>query len=259
MRLDPRLLFPLLVVSACLPRESAEQTAQASATVGPVQPWRYGQHRALSAKRAGSHAVAANDILLEGPFRDTFERSKLGDYYRSTSQAWRIDEGRLCVSDARNQPLWLARRLPPNAEITFSAVSRSSQGDIKCEVWGDGVSSATQASYTNATSYLIIFGGWQNRIHVLARLDEHGDDRLSLAVVPGAAEPRRRPVEVGKTYRFRIQRQDKKTVRWWVDDIEMLAFSDTKPLIGAGHDHFAFNDWSAEVCFDDLVVTPLPN
>jgi len=259
MRLDPWLLFPWLAFSACLPRESSEKAPQASATVGPVKPCRYGQHRVLEAQKRGPTALAANDILLTGPFHDTFERPKLGDYYRSTSQAWRIEGGRLCVKDARNQPLWLARRLPANAEITFSAVSDSEDGDIKCEAWGDGASSATEASYTNATSYLFIFGGWKNRYHVLARPDEHGDDRLSLVVTPDAPEFRRRPVELGKTYRFRIERRDRTTLRWWLDDQEMFAFSDKEPLHGAGHDHFAFNDWSARLCFDDLTVTPLPD
>jgi hypothetical protein len=37
----------------------------------------------------------------------------------------------------------------------------------------------------------------------------------------------------------------------------MLEFDDAQPLVGSGHDHFAFNDWSVELNFDNLVITPL--
>ena len=78
------------------------------------------------------------------------------------------------------------RRLPVNARVEFDAVAESPEGDIKAELWGDGQSGATGSSYSNATSYLTIFGGWRNTKHVLARLDEHGDDRLELDVDPNS-------------------------------------------------------------------------
>ena len=62
----------------------------------------------------------------------------------------------------------------------------------------------------------------------------------------------------GQLYRFKVERTDGKTVRWFVDDIEFLSLADTQPLAGAGHDHFGFNDWDAKVCFDNVRVTPLP-
>jgi hypothetical protein len=34
------------------------------------------------------------------------------------------------------------------------------------------------------------------------------------------------------------------------DDAEILSLSDAQPLVGMGHDHFAFNDWETPVCFD---------
>jgi hypothetical protein len=32
---------------------------------------------------------------------------------------------------------------------------------------------------------------------------------------------------------------------------------DPNPLEGRGHDHFAFNDWEANLSFDNLRITPL--
>jgi hypothetical protein len=44
-----------------------------------------------------------------------------------------------------------------------------------------------------------------------------------------------------------------------VDDIEILSLADPKPLVGEGHEHFAFNNWQVELCFDNLRITPLPS
>ena len=94
-------------------------------------------------------------------FKDDFERELVGDDYFATSPAFRIDDGRLCVKGARNHPLWLRHRLPTNARIEVEAETKSDDGDIKLEAWGDGHAAATRISYTDATSYLAIFGGWK--------------------------------------------------------------------------------------------------
>jgi hypothetical protein len=59
-------------------------------------------------------------------------------------------------------------------------------------------------------------------------------------------------------YRFKIERNDGKTVKFSVNGVEYLNYPDPDPLRGGGHDHFAFNDWDAKVCFDNVKVTPLP-
>ncbi len=197
------------------------------------------------------------DPALTQPFTDNFERTQLGDDWRATSSNWRIEDGRLCGSQARNHPVWLARRLPTNASIQFDAMSSSEDGDLKAEFWGDGSSFASSVSYTDATSYLTIFGGWKNRYHVLARIDEHAKDRLQVKVNPGGDDLRALPVEPNRSYRFKVTRHDGKTIKWLVDDIEMLELEDDKPLRGPGHEHFGFNDWSVKVCFDNLKITPL--
>jgi hypothetical protein len=199
----------------------------------------------------------AGDPLLTEPFRDGFERRELGGDWYATSPVWRIQGGRLCGSGARNRPVWLKRRLPANARIEFDATSSSPDGDLKVEVWGDGKSFAQTTSYTNASSYVVIFGGWKNQFHVLARIDEHAPGRPEVRIDPASGDVRSQPVKAGQAYHFKIERSDGKTIRWLVDDIEILSFTDPKPLKGAGHDHIGFNDWEVPVCFDNLVITPV--
>lgn len=180
-------------------------------------------------------------------FEDRFERARLGKDWLDTSDgAYEIVQGRLRVKGAKNHPLWLRRRLPRDVRIELTARSESPAGDIKVEAFGDGRSYATEDSYT-ATSYVLVFGGWHNRTSVIARMNEHGDDRQ---------ERSDRRVVPGRTYRFKIERRAGK-LSWWIDGDRMLELDDPEPLEGAGHDHFAFNDWDAELWFDDLVVTPL--
>lgn len=179
-------------------------------------------------------------------FEDHFERAELGADWRDTGGNWRIEGGALRGQGARNHPLWLARKLPRNARVEFDAWSESPDGDLKCEVWGDGTSHAEQASYT-ATSYVVIFGGWHNSYNVIARMNEHAPDRRQ------RVGPR---VEVGRHYHFTVERRDR-VLRWLLDGAPMLEWDDPDPLAGPGHEFFAFNDWDVVVHFDNLVVTPL--
>ena len=136
--------------------------------------------------------------------------------------------------------------LPDDVRVEFTVRSESASGDIKVELFGDGVSKATSESYT-ATGYVVIFGGWNNSLNVVARLDEHGADRV--------VGPKLR-VEPGKTYRFAMERRGS-LLTVHVDGVELMRFDDPEPLRGRGHDHFAFNDWEAKLAFDDLRITPL--
>jgi hypothetical protein len=179
------------------------------------------------------------------------------DWHQAGTTVWHIENGRLCGQGAHNHGVWLRRVLPINARIEFDAISDSPEGDLKAEVWGDGQSAATGVSYTNATSYLTVLGGWKNTFHVLARINEHGADRKEIKIDPDSDDPREKPVTRGQSYHFKIERKDGKTVRWSVDGVEYLNYPDGQPLAGAGHDHFGFNDWEVKVCFDNVKVTPL--
>lgn len=209
------------------------------------------------------HAPPAASAALRDPwitevFTDDFERATIGPAWRNTADAFHLKAGRMCAVHGRNHGVWLARRLPKNAIVEVTAFADSPSGDLKIEVWGDGASAATSASYGDATSYLAILGGWNNRFHVLARRDEHAPDRLERIVDAGATDPRDRPVQPRRGYRFRVERRDGHTVRWLVDDVEMMTLDDPAPLVGVGHDHVGLNDWDVPVCFDDLKITPLP-
>ena len=220
---------------------------------------------------------AARAEVLKAPFEDNFDRAAPApaasgeggasaaashdpgpDWVATAPGVWRIEDGRLCGEHARNHGLWLKRALPTNARIEFDAVSQSPEGDLKAEFWGDGRSFAKALSYNDATSYLTIFGGWHNKFHVLARINEHGNDRKEITVDPNSDDPRERAVVAGQIYHFKVERTDGKTVRWFVDGNEMLTWTDASPLTGAGHEHFGFNDWDVKLCFDNVRVVPLP-
>jgi hypothetical protein len=190
--------------------------------------------------------VPRGDPALDGVLEDDFNRTELGSLWRTTGGPYQLVDGKLKVQGARNQPLWLRRTLPHDVRVEFEVRSMSQTGDIKVELFGDGTSKATSVSYTS-TSYVILFGAWGNSMNVIARLDEHGDDR---AVGPPFK------VQPGHTYRMKVERKGS-TITAWADDHQLATLTDPQPLYGPGHDHFAINNWQSELWFDNLRVTPL--
>jgi hypothetical protein len=196
--------------------------------------------------KPNSGSSASNAPLIAARFTDSFDRATIGADWNVTGTTWSIRDGALRVSNAHNHPIWLKRRLPRNVLIEFDAWSDSPDGDIKCEVYGDGRSYAHEASYT-ATSYVLIHGGWHNELNVIARMDEHAPDR----------RVRRGPrVESGHRYHWRIERRGN-LLQWSVDGVPMLDMDDSAPLFGPGHEFFGFNNWETELGFDNLTITPL--
>lgn len=177
-------------------------------------------------------------------YSDDFNRSQLGPDWNVTGGPWRIVENALRIREARNHPLWLRRTLPRDVRVEFDATTDTH--DIKVELFGDGVSHALSESYT-ATSYVVIFGGWNNSHNVLARMDEHAEDRVVGAPV------RVRP---NQTYHFTIERRGS-LITVDVDGQRLMELDDPEPLTGRGHDHFGFNNWSSDVTFDNLRIVPL--
>ena len=285
-RVKARIAILLGAASACVPSGSAPpyDAGTTAATASPsfrpsinvmTEPFEDNFDRPDAAEEpaekaeksgdagAGAGADAGADAgELDGGAPDAEAHvapSNLGpNWIQVKTNAWRVENGKLCGKGAHNHPVWLNRTLPINARIEFDAVAYGDDGDLKCEVWGDGRSFATGTSYTNATSYLAILGGWHNTLHVLARLNEHGQDRKELPVDKNSDDPRERPVVKGQTYHFKIERTDGKTVHFSVDGLEYHKWTDPSPLVGQGHDHFGFNEWEAKVCFDNVKVTPLP-
>ena len=199
----------------------------------------------------------ASTTASVGPagFLDDFSRPDLGLNYWSSGADWRIVNGELLSPGAKNNPLWLRAALPDNVQVEFDARSESPEGDVKCEIFGDG--------YSHASGYLLIFGGWNNSITTVARLDEHG-----LAVpqtfpspLPNngrvrATERHDLRVEPGRMYHWIIRRQDQ-TLTWQLDGQTIFTIIDPEPLHGSGHDRFAFSTWDVDAFYDNLKITPL--
>lgn len=204
-------------------------------------------------KADGAEVVKTDLPLVSKPASD------LGPNWNQVNTTlWHIENGKMCVAGAKNHGVWLNKVLPVNARIEFDASTDSADGDFKAEVWGDGQSAATSVSYTNATSYLAIVGGWKNTFHVLARINEHGADRQEIKIDKTSDDMKEKPVASGQTYHIKVERADGKTVRMYVDGVEYLAYTDPTPLVGAGHDHFGFNAyWDHKVCYDNVRVTPI--
>jgi hypothetical protein len=211
---------------------------------------------ASASASASAHPFVAGDRIT-APWEDNFNRAELGPDWNALSPAWKMQNGKLCIRGAHNKGAWLVRRLPVNARIEFEAYAESAEGDIKVELWGDGASGATAVSYTNATSYLAILGGWKNTKHVFARLNEHGEGRLEIDIDPLSDDERMRAVATGQPYHCKVERADGKKIEWSVNGVVYFTYVDQDPLAGPGHEHFGFNDWNAPVCFDNLKVTPL--
>lgn len=200
----------------------------------------------------GSDAASEAGVVATSPLGPNWQVAQ-------GSSAWRIENGRLCGKGALNKGVWLKKVLPVNARVEFEAISDSADGDLKAEIWGDGKSGATATSYTNATSYIAILGGWKNTVHVLARKNEHGKDRKEIKVDKDSDDPREHPVSVGQTYKFKIERSDGHTVRYSVNGFELMSYDDPEPLAGVGHDHLGFNNYwdNVKSCFDNVKITPL--
>jgi hypothetical protein len=184
-------------------------------------------------------ARGAAPVTTTVPFSDDFERAAVGPDYFTVGGQWRIENGVLHSPGAKNNPLWLKARLPDDVAVDFDARSESVDGDIKCEIFGNG--------RDHASGYIIVFGGWSNSTSVLARLDEHGRDRK---------ENRGLKVQKGKSYHMRIERRGT-LLRWLVDGALVIEWDDPAPLRGSGHDRFGFSSWEADIYFDNLKIAPL--
>jgi hypothetical protein len=192
--------------------------------------------------RTYSTRAASGEVI----FADSFDRERLGEHYAPTGDGWSVENGVLKVRDLKNHPVWCTVELPDDVRIEFDAWPQSEEGDIKVELFGDGVSKATSMNYV-ASGYVIIFGGWNNTLSAIARKSEHGRDRET------TTEPK---VEPGRRYHFAITRTAGELL-WEVDGREVLVYEDLHPLRGEGNDHFAFSGWEAEVHFDNLVIEAL--
>ncbi len=174
-------------------------------------------------------------------FSDDFERAEPGPSWKLESSTWRIDGGWLRDTGAQNAGAWLLEDLPERVRIEFKVRSElpaqgGFRGDIKCEVF------ATEPAHE--AGYVLIFGGWENTINTIARLDEHGEDRL---------EEHNRRVVAGRTYQWAIVRTDG-TLHWFLDGAPFMKYEDRRPVEGR---YFGFNNWASDLYFDELRIYEL--
>jgi len=214
------------------------------------------------------------EATLQLPYADDFsDRTTVERNYWTNGGDWRTVTGQLLAPGVKNNPLWLKAKLPRDVVVEFDARSESPEGDTKCEIFGDGLN--------HASGYVLIHGGWNNSVSVIARLDEHG---VSLGVLQQQArkiqseqglpqanlvdtgvfreDTRMRveanpfPVQIGRTYHWKIERKGT-VLRWSIDGQPFMELDDPFPLSGKGHDRFAFSSWEAQLYFDNLSIRPL--
>lgn len=198
--------------------------------------------------RDDSEPVPEGELIYQEDFSD----GNIGDEWEvgvyggddedgeADADLWQVVDGTLHVQGAHNRSLWLQEPLPDEFRVSFTARSESAAGDIKFAVLGDG--------REHTSGYIGIFGGWNNSLNIIARQDEHGDDRIE-----GAADQR---VHRGQTYQMDVVRTDHR-LRWYVDDELFLTYDDSDPLGGDDHRYFAFSNWDSPLYFDDLRIYDL--
>jgi hypothetical protein len=202
------------------------------------------------------------------PFADDFSNpGTVEQNYGSIGGLWRTVNGELLSPGVKNNPLWLKASLPADVAVDFDVRSMSPEGDIKVELFGDGTD--------HASGYVLIHGGWNNSLSIIARLDEHapslatleaearrrgGADLVSTGVyIPTSrvrVEANPYPVQVGRTYHWHIERRGGR-LSWSIDGNPFMQFEDPYPLKGKWHDRFAFSSWEAQLYFDNLKIQPL--
>lgn len=180
------------------------------------------------------------EITRQIPYDDQFERASLGPDWFSTGGFWRPVDGWLYSPGVKNNPLWLKASLPRDVVIEFDARADSAGGDVKAEIFGNG--------RDHSSGYVLVLGGWNNTISVLARLDEHGRDRK---------ERRDFKVERNKVYHWKIERSGGR-LTWSIDGARFLELEDAEPLEGSDHDRFGLGTWTSDASFDNLSIRPAP-
>ena len=220
-----------LAASLCLVLAMA---GACSDNVGPSMAGKGGPRGPVSSAASGSLEGA----VPVGPplFSDDFERGEIGPgWVNPEGGPYVIEGGALRIKGAYNKPLWLATPLPDDVIVELEAWSRSSDGDVKIEIFGDGAK--------HESGYIVIFGGWSNSITTIAKLDEHEVARVEM----------HDKMAIGKRYRWKIVRIGD-VMEFYADDILKISRRDPAMLRGPGHDRLAINNWASDSYYDNVKV-----
>jgi hypothetical protein len=185
-------------------------------------------------------------------YSDDFDRADLGKDWRPTGEAdagwqpgtWTLADGRLRAEKIHNAGIWLQVPLPDKVRIEFDARAETPEGDVKCEVFGDG--------RTHQSGYIVIDGGWHNTVRTIARRDEHAEERKEDNRCDYVGN-QLRCVEPDVDYHWTLIRTDG-TLQWYLNGKLLLTYPDVHPVRGK---YFGFNDWEAAVTFDNLRIYDL--
>lgn len=181
------------------------------------------------------------------PFEDGFDRAEVGPNWHDTGGSFRVVDGKLNVANGRNHPLWLRRKLPADLIVELDAMSKSPEGDLKVELFGDGEAFDPDGNRYTPTGYIFVFGGWMNSQSIIGRLGEHDAEVKATRSAP--------PVVPGKTYHWTITKRGGQ-IDWTIDGQPFLSWTDPQPLSGARHQYFAIGNWETNVYFDTLKIRP---
>ena len=223
------------------------------------------------------HVLMAQPTTAEVPFHDDFQRADVGPNYWSTGGHWRIENGEVHAPGVKNNPLWLQVALPRDVAVEFDVRSQSPEGDIKFELFGDGEN--------HSSGYCFIFGGWNNQISTVSRLNEHGvsfdamgngmqgqtpqqqvvagrslSEMYSTGYFGAKAEWRveRRDIRVtiGQRYHMRIEARGN-DLAWFIDGQPVFRITDPYRFGGKHHDRLGLSSWDSDLYFDNIDIKPL--
>lgn len=183
---------------------------------------------------AGSDRIPGPSL----PFHDDFNREALDPPWYQSGGHWALKDGMVVSKGANNAPLFLSADLPDDFVVEFDARSETPFVDTKLELMTNGKD--------HQSGYVFILGGWNNTISCIARLDEHGRDRVV-----------KHPIGVvgNRTYRWRVEKKGG-ALRWYLDGKLYMSFDDPAPLHGPGHNRLAFSNWQNEIAYDNLSIWP---
>jgi hypothetical protein len=207
------------------------------------------------------------------PFKDDYsDPGTVAAHYHSLGGFPRVVNGELLSPGTKNNPLWLKAQLPDNVAVEFDAHAPSAEGEIRVELFGNGVD--------HLSGYELVYATWtavgvNGRLPAtLVRLDENAptlqrwQDKARAAKASSLTAVGYGPrsgvrvegpsvsIEPGRVYRMRVERRGA-TLRWWVDGQRILEFQDPFPLKGPGNDRLGLSSLEGDVYYDNLRVTPL--
>ncbi len=222
------------------------------------------------------HVLQEMPVTTTIPFTDDFNRADVGPNYWNSGGQWRIENGELHSPAVKNNALWLQAALPDNVAIEVDARAQYAEADIRLELFGDG--------FNHDSGYTLLFGGFNNQVTAISRLNERGVPFSADGIGKGGKEPEEQAlanrslaelqnngtlgpnsdfrierndvrVQPGRMYHLRIEAKDN-TIRWFIDGQMVLTLDDKFRLRGKGHNRFAMSSWDTDVFYDNLTIQP---